>query len=503
MALSRRSFVAIFVVLLGSAMGALVIAISPHVVKSLVYAIHSGEAQAAREQLSQGVDLSQAFQAVAKSLRPSVVSIDSVRHFSANLQPRRGQPRGLPDDLNQFYDQNPFPRGFPFPTPKGRQEEHGEGTGVIVSDDGYVLTANHVVRGADEWFVKLSSGRSVRASVVGTDEKTDLAVVKIDVPDLVPAELGDSDKVEVGEWVLAIGSPFGLDQTVTAGIISAKKRADVGITDYEDFMQTDAAINPGNSGGPLVDLHGKVIGINTAIASENGGNMGVGFAIPSNMARTVMESIIKEGRVERGWLGAGIQDLSEELAQSFGFEGKEGVLIGEVLPDTPAEQSGLRAGDIVVKYNGKAVSTASEFRNKVAATPANTEVELLVFRDGKTETLKATIGRLEGQVAALRNTRPSAAPGLGLTVKTLTPEIAEELGLDRRQTGAVVTDVASGSLADKAGIRVEDVITSVAGAAINTDADFRDAVKKQDLKRGFRVQLRRNGRQIFIFIQSK
>jgi len=348
--------------------------------------------------------------------------------------------------------------------------------------------------------VTLPNDRSFKADVVGSDAKTDLAVLKIETEDLVPSELGDSDAIEAGQWVLAIGSPFGLTQSVSAGIISAKGRANMGIADYEDFIQTDAAVNPGNSGGPLVNLQGRVVGINTAIASRTGGYMGIGFAIPSNMARQIMNSIINTGHVDRGWLGAMIQDLTEDLANSFGYESADGVLIGDVVPDSPADKAGLRAGDIVVEYNGQPVRKAARFRNAVASTKPGSKKELGVFRNGKRKTLKVTIGLLEGEVAATKGT--ASALDLGMTVQTLTPELARKAGVEEDQKGVIVTKVEPGSIAARAGIRIGDVICAVGDSQIADMADFRNATDEEDLKEGIRMQVKREGMRRFAFLKG-
>lgn len=300
----------------------------------------------ASEQLKQAVNLSAAFQHVAERLRPSLVSVSSVKRIQLSLRngdgsvfdfsaqsPRRDRSGGR--SLEDY---------FPDRDADHQLELQGQGTGIIVNEDGYILTNSHVVLGADEVKVKLFDGRTFKAKTVGTDSPTEVGVLKIEATKLTAAELGDSDKVGVGEWVLAMGSPFGLEQTVTAGIISAKGRSNLGIAGYEDFLQTDAAINPGNSGGPLVNLNGEVIGINTAIASRSGGSVGIGFAVPINMARTVMDKILKEGRVQRGWLGIAIQEMDGDLAQSFGFEDGGGLLVSDVSPDGPAGLAGLQIG---------------------------------------------------------------------------------------------------------------------------------------------------------------
>jgi serine protease Do len=350
--------------------------------------------------------------------------------------------------------------------------------------------------------VTLSDKRKFVAEVVGTDRPTDVAVLKIEADKLQPAGWGQSDELEVGDWVLAIGSPFGLDQTVTAGIVSAVGRAGVGITDYEDFIQTDAAINPGNSGGPLVNLRGEVIGINTAIASRTGGNLGVGFAIPSVMAKRVMQTLIDNGSVERGYIGAMIQDLNEGLAESFGYDGTKGVLIGDVVKDGPADKAGLKAGDIVVEFDGAAMRDANEFRNSVAATAAGSSRKVTVFRDGKQQTLSIEIGRLAdaGDPTADGGTKFDE---LGVTVRTVTPENAEQFGLKSDVRGAVVTEVADGSLASRAGLTPGDVIVSLGGRQVESAEDFKQAISEGDFATGLRMQVYRDGVRRFVFIKNR
>jgi len=320
---------------------------------------------------------------------------------------------------------------------------------------------------------------------------------------MVPAQLGNSDNIEVGQWVVAIGSPFGLDQTVTAGIISAKGRADVGIAAYEDFIQTDAAINPGNSGGPLVNLKGQVVGVNTAIASRNGGYMGVGFSIPINMARTVKDSIIKHGRVDRGMLGAGIQDLDDKLAESFGFQGTEGVLVSQVFPDSPADKAGLQTGDIIVRLNGKPTHDRNQLRYMVAATAPGTNATMTVFREGKRIRLPVTIGLRDSHTFAQKLRESDSASGLGMTAQTLTSELARRLGYEKNVSGVVVTQVESGSLADRAEIRAGDVIVSVDDRQVASVEDFRTATDRADLERGMRLRILRGGFSQYVVIKSR
>ena len=472
---------------------------APDAVSVLSYAAESSSAQATKQEPAQRQDLTHAFQDVTKALRPSVVSISSVRRIKPTAQ---GGERPLPKEFRHFFGDEMFDRYFRFQIPKRGFEQRGLGTGVIVSKDGYLLTNNHVVAHADEVNVTLSDDRRLPADVVGTDPKTDLAVLHIEATDLDPAELGDSEAIIVGQWVLAVGSPFGLQQTVTAGIVSATGRANMGIADYEDFLQTDAAINPGNSGGPLVNLQGQVIGINTAIASRTGGYMGIGFAIPSNMVRKIMTSIIETGKVDRGYLGVMIQDLNEDLARSFGYESTNGVLIGDVVKDGPANNAGLRSGDIVIKYDGRPVREVSQLRNAVAATTPGSEIDLVVVRDGKQKTLPVTVALLEAESPTTPDKPDSSSTlDLGMTVQTLTPTLAGKAGLTEGATGVIVTRVVLGGVAARAGIRSGDVIVTIGNSKISDVGDFREAMKQQDLDKGTRVQVNRQGARRFVFLK--
>ncbi len=471
----------------------------PNLVAKVTYAIERGQAQAAQETLATAADLSEAFRQVAKALRPSVVSITSVQRAQQVPRPRDFGPNLSPEFRRFFGDDEFFDRFFDFPLP---QPQEGLGSGVIVSQDGYILTNYHVVDRADQVTVHLSDGRQLTAKIVGTDRPTDLAVLKVEAGDLHPARLGDSAQMQVGDWVLAIGSPFGLDQTVTAGIVSATGRARLGITDYEDFLQTDAAINPGNSGGPLVNLRGEVIGINTAIASRSGGYQGVGFAIPSNIARFVLDSIINKGGVNRGYLGAMIQDLTPELAQSFNYPSTDGVLIGDVLPDGPAAKAGLQSGDIVISYNGKKVKTATELRLAVAGTAPGSRVKLEVFRDGKERTIEVTIAKLDEKQLASAAGQDSHSDELGLTVANITPQLAEQYNLSTEQQGVVITDVDPTSLAARVGLRPGDVIVQVGNRSTRNLRDYQEAIKSVNLREGIRLQVMREGTRRFVFLRA-
>ncbi len=483
------------------------------------YAMELRDAQAARQSLSRETEhargLSDSFTSVATAMRPSVVHINVV----TRSQPITNQHRGprvnpqIPDELRKQFGMSDemFKRFFEHEMPEEGQTQRGQGTGVIISEDGLIITNNHVVRGATEVTVRLSDGHEHAGEVVGQDEKTDVAVIKIKATGLMAAPLGNSDKMQVGDWVLAMGSPFGLDQTVTAGIISAKGRANVGISDYEDFLQTDAAINPGNSGGPLVNMHGEVIGINTAIASRSGGYAGVGFAIPSNMVKLVSDSLIKDGKVTRGWLGAAIQDLNEDLAQSFGYQSTDGVLIGDVVAGSPAEKAGLKSGDIVTKFKDQAVRNAQQLRNAVAATKPNTQTEVMVMRDGKPTTIDVKIGELTTTVAkggdvsgddgAGAVVEEAAADEFGIKVQTITDDVAEKLNV-KQGTGVLVAEVADGSVAESAGIAPGYVITSVGGKAVRTAAEYRDAMKEHSATKGVRMQISREGVSRFVFLRA-
>ena len=372
---------------------------------------------------------------------------------------------------------SPFGKDFRFETPPGTPHHRGggSGSGVIVDTDGVILTNNHVVSGGGKVTVRLYDGREFEAADVLTDPKTDLAVVRISgASRLTAATLGDSDQIEVGDWVLALGQPFGLESTVTAGIISAKHRG-IGITARENFLQTDAAINPGNSGGPLVNLHGEVIGINTAISSRGGGNDGIGFAVPANMARWVTEQLRSDGVVRRAYLGVGIQPLTAQLAEQFQVEPRQGVVVTQVQPDTPAAAAGLQAGDVIVEFAGKPITAAGQLQLTVERAEIGTSHELVVVRDGERTTLTLRPQQQPTDQLADRSDESPRHGGsrldrLGMQIDELEPTVARKLGLED-VAGVVITDVRNGSAAAEAGLASGTVITQINGTAVASVAD--------------------------------
>lgn len=416
----------------------------------------------AAEKTKTSVDLSTAIIQVAKQNIPTVVHIEvTERQEVVNpLLPFEGDPF-----FRRFFDIPKMPQKF-------KRELKGLGTGMIIDSQGHILTNHHVAGGATKIEVLLSNGQRYPAKLIGTDPKTDLAVIHISAKGPLPhVTFGDSDKVEVGEWVVAIGHPRGLDQAVTQGIISAKHRR--GITDpisYQDFLQTDAAINPGNSGGPLLNLQGEVIGVNAAIASESGGFEGIGFTIPSNMALHVAKALIAHGKVERGWLGVSVQDLTPELAKSVHVETLKGAFIADVVKGGPAEKAGIKKNDVVIAYQGKEIPDSSTLRNEVAATPIGQEVKVTILRNGKREELSIRIGNLESSTKVLATTIKER---LGVEVRAISPKEVNKYGLDNKQ-GVVVTWVDPKGPLGEAGFEVGDIILGIENQPIESMENFID-----------------------------
>jgi len=370
--------------------------------------------------------------------------------------------------------------GFFFGAPPAEHKQQGLGSGVILSSDGLIVTNNHVIDGADELIVKTNDDREFVAKVLGADAKSDLALLKVqpEGAKLVPAHFGDSSKLRLGETVLAVGNPFGVGQTVTMGIVSAKGRADMGIVDYEDFIQTDAAINPGNSGGALVNVRGELVGINTAILSRTGGYMGIGFAIPSNMATPILDSLKTSGHVTRGFLGVTLQEMTRDLREAMGLREGGGVLIADVSSGSPGALAGLQSGDIVTHVGGKPVESVGRFRNAVAGAGSGKGVELSVLRNKQKIRINAVLGTLpsEAEPSAGKPTRPDAPPDVdGLVLGEITPEIGEQLGVGKETSGVVVMRVAPGSKVAAAQIRRGDVILEVNRKPVRTPQEAKDA----------------------------
>ncbi len=479
---------------------------------SVAYAQQAATADAARSNLSAYAaadQLSAAFREVARATKPSVVSIKAIAEVKQRQTARRGGvPRGLPPEFEQFFG-GQFP-GFDFGVPESPQEEggggqrqFGQGSGVIVSRDGHILTNNHVVVNADKLEVVLSDDRTFEAKVVGTDPKTDIAVIKIDAKDLVAAPIGDSSLMQVGDWVIAIGSPFGLSQTVTSGIVSATHRENFDQNQYSDFIQTDAAINPGNSGGPLLNLRGEVIGINTAIKSQSGGFIGLGFAIPSNTADSVMKSIVKYGKVTRGYIGTSIATITSKNYEELGVPAKtEGAYVQVVAKGSPADKGGLQPGDIVTSINGEKIKTSDQLKQMVAMLPINQPSKFEILRDGKTKTLTITIEeQTDEKLAALSGS--GTASDLGLSVETVPPEVAKEVGLSKQDGGVMVTEVDRRSQLAQY-LRVGEVIVSVNNQRVSTPEDFVAAIgRNKDNALRLIVKNNLSTRQIIIPVNKR
>jgi serine protease Do len=425
------------------------------------------------------------FVALAKKLKPAVVNIST----SKTITPQKRQHQQGNDPFQEYFEKFfDGPRQHPF-------KQKNLGSGFIISEDGFILTNNHVVTGADEIKVKLSDGREFRGEVKGRDEKFDLALIRIDAKGNLPvAPLGDSDKTEVGEWVMAIGNPFGLAQTVTAGIVSAQGRV-IGSGPYDDYIQTDASINPGNSGGPLFNIKGEVIGINTAILASG---QGIGFAIPVNMAKSIITQLKETGKVTRGWLGVSVQPVTPELAKSFGLETERGALVAEVMKGSPAEKSGVKEGDIVLQFDGHAIKEMGELPRIVAATPVGKKVNVVVQRDGRQQTVPVVVEQLKDGEAGEDTTLPSDR--LGIKVAELTQERAQQLGV-QGDRGIVVTEVEPDGLADRAGIQEGDLIREVNGARIARVADYNKAVAAVKKGNYLKVLLQRGRSSLYVALR--
>jgi len=448
--------------------------------------------------------LSDAQSEVAAIATPSVVNISTMRVIKS----RDEAPFDLFDDpfFRRFFGDQ-----FPHPNIPKEHKEQSLGSGVIVSEDGYIVTNNHVIEKAQEIKVLLSNKKDYNAKLIGADPKTDIAVIKIDGKGLTALPWGDSNKLKVGEIVFAIGNPFGLNQTVTMGMISAVGRANVGIADYEDFIQTDAAINPGNSGGALINARGELIGINTAILSRTGGYQGIGFAVPSTMARQVMDSLVKYKKVVRGWLGVSIQEVTSDLAEEFGVKDLKGALVSGIIKGSPAEKAAIKQGDVILQYNGKVVEDTGHLRNMVSQTPIGTKVHVKLLRQKKEVEVDVVIAELPKKMAEApsRNAEESeenqeeSTALTGLVVRELTPDLAARLGIDENENGVVVVKVDTDSKLFEAGIRPGDIVLQINQKNIATIEDYKKAASKIRSKERVLLLIRRKGEDLFVSVRPE
>jgi serine protease Do len=387
---------------------------------------------------------------------------------------------------------------------QNQPRQEGSGSGTIVRSDGYILTNHHVVGEADKITVQLYDGQELKAHLIGTDPATDISVIKIEGKEMPVLPMGDSDNILVGESVIAIGNPFGLSHTVTFGIVSAKGRTGMGIAEYEDFIQTDAAINPGNSGGPLVDLEGKIVGVNTAIFSRSGGYQGIGFAVPINMTRRVMNELIENGQVSRGWLGVGIQDMTPELAKAFGLDKAKGSLVTGVMPATPAEKAGLQKGDVILRLNGESIENSNALRNAVADARADATIELELVRNKVVMMLSVQLDERPRQVgeADANSDNRNSTPELGFAVQELTSETAQRLGYQKTESGIVITAVKPEFPAFNQGLRAGMMIVEMNRKSISSMADFQRAVRNISTEDGVLLLVRTPQGSQYLFLQA-
>ncbi len=445
---------------------------------------------------------SKAFVNVVKKAKPAVVHIkvEKTSQRSAN----RSQ---VPDEIfnHPFFEQFFGPQFRQQPPPKREFRQRGQGSGFIISKDGFILTNNHVVEEADDIRVTLSDEREFVARLVGTDPQSDVALLKIEDPANLPVlPLGDSNQLEPGEWVIAIGNPFGLSQTVTVGVVSATGRSSVGINEYENFIQTDAAINPGNSGGPLINGRGEAVGINTALFSRTGGYMGIGFAIPINMAKSIQDQLQQQGKVTRGWLGVVIQNVNKDLADSFGLKKAGGILISEVQDDSPASAAGLRQGDVILRLNEIELKNVSDLRNQVALIPPGTTALLQIIRDGREKKVQVTIGQQptnfgKGGVSPLNQENLET---YGLTLQELTPELAEKFSYEPG-SGLVISGVGQGSPAEAAGLKPGQLVEEVNRVKVGNLEELEQALATTGKAEKLLLRVRTGNFSTYIVLSAK
>ena len=428
------------------------------------------------------------FVGVANKVKPSVVAIRSER--TVTVGPGYGE---------DFFKGTPFEDFFKqHGGPPVKRKQMGEGSGVIVDGKGYILTNYHVVAGAEKITIHLFDGRELKGTVRGTDPRTDLAVVHVETTDLPVAVIGDSDKIQVGEWAIAVGSPFGLEETVTVGVISAKGRSGLGTGTYEDFLQTDASINPGNSGGPLVNIDGDVIGINAMIIQPG---QGIGFAIPINLAKTIMLELIKTGKVIRPWVGIGLQDITPDLMKYFNLKEKEGALISQVYSGSPAEQVGLKVGDVVIEVDGVKIKSTQDVVREVLKKKVGQKVNFVVLREGKRTQVSVTTAQMPEKIGERGPAKP-AREWFGLRVSNVTPDIAKQLGLAKTE-GVVITGVEPNSVALGAGLKAGDIILEVNRQKILNENDYRSAMDKAKPDQGVLFLIDREGSTFFVMLTEE
>ncbi len=432
----------------------------------------------------------QIFVKIAKAVTPAVVNISTTRTIKSG---------GLVLPFNDPFFRRFFGEEYPFGGMPRHRKEQSLGSGVIVSSDGLIITNNHVVEEADGIKVLLEDRREFVGKVVGTDKKSDIAVIRIDAKDLPIVPWGNSDQLQVGEYVMAIGNPFGLNQTVTMGIVSAIGRANVGIADYEDFIQTDAAINPGNSGGAMVNIAGELVGINTAIFTRSGGYMGIGFAAPSNMVRSIMDSLVKSGKVVRGWLGVSIQEVTPALAEEFGLKETRGALVTDILPGSPAEKADIERGDVIIGFMGQEITDTGHLRNLVARVIVGTKATVTLVRDKKEKEVSVLISEQPKEIdmAGEEEEAEQESPYFGIEAHDLTPELAEQYDLRPQDRGVLVIGVEPGSPAEESGLREGDLIVEINRKPVQDLKRYREVLSK--INKGSALLLvNRKGNRFFL-----
>ena len=437
----------------------------------------------------------ESFADLAERLKPSVVNIRTTKTITTGRQGTFRSPFGEGSPFDQFFGDEFFRRFFG-DIPRREFKQRSLGSGFIISKDGYIFTNNHVVEKADTIIVKVSDEKEYEAKVVGRDKNTDIALLKIEPDNSLPIiRIGDSDKLRVGDWVIAIGNPFGLSQTVTAGIVSAKGRV-IGAGPYDDFIQTDASINPGNSGGPLFNMNGEVVGINTAIVAQG---QGIGFAIPINMAKAILDDLKEKGKVTRGWLGVSVQDITDEIAEGLKLKEKKGALVADVFEGDPADEAGVKSGDVIIRVNGKDVENTHELLKIIAGIKVGKSVDVVILREGKEKEVRIKIAeRPERDKLALRS---KTSEHFGMTVQEITPEIAKHLGLPDTN-GVIVSEVKEGSAAGATGIRAEDIILQVNKVKIYEMEDYEKEMARAEKAGSVLLLIQRGGSKFFVVIRK-